>query len=88
MPHTLTLELSDPVAQNLQAQAEREKQTVEQVVANLLAEHTRSIALDPATIAALREGIADGEAGREQPFEDYVAEMQAKRQARRQQASR
>ena len=41
----------------------------------------KAVGLDPATIASIREGIADGEAGREQPFEEYVAEMKAKRQA-------
>lgn len=38
---------------------------------------------DPVTVAAIAQGIADGEAGCEQPFEDYVAEMRAERQVRK-----
>lgn len=38
---------------------------------------------DPETVAAIAQGIADGEMGRDQPFEEYVAEMRAEREARR-----
>ena len=38
---------------------------------------------DPVTVAAMAQGIADGEAGREQPFDEYVAEMRAARETRR-----
>lgn len=37
---------------------------------------------DPATIAAIAQGIADGEAGREISLEEYVAQTQAERAAR------
>jgi hypothetical protein len=38
---------------------------------------------DPVTAAAIAQGIADGEAGREQSFEEYTAEMQVARLARK-----
>lgn len=38
---------------------------------------------DPATVASIAQGIADGEAGREISLEEYVAQMQAERAARR-----
>jgi hypothetical protein len=38
---------------------------------------------DPVTAAAIAQGIADGEAGREQSFEEYTAEMRAARMARK-----
>lgn len=38
---------------------------------------------DPVTVAAIAQGIVDCEAGRDQSFEEYVAERQAEREARR-----
>lgn len=85
MAEVLTLEVSDAVIDVLRSKAMQRGQSKEDIATLMLAERIEYEAadMDPATLSAIRRGIADGEAGREQPFEEYVAEMESKRRARR-----
>jgi predicted transcriptional regulator len=44
--------------------------------------------LDAETIAAIEEGLAEAEAGKDRPFEEYVQEMNAFWESRRNQSSK
>jgi predicted transcriptional regulator len=85
VPQTLTVELPDVVIDRIRTKAAHRNASAKIFAAQLLVEHVEADAgaFDPATIAAIRAGIADGEAGREQSFEEHVAEMRAHREARR-----
>ena len=81
---TLTLELTPDVESILRRRATEAGQEEKTLAAQLL---TRTLVQDDleweATVDAIREGIADGEAGREQPLEQFMAEAQAARATRR-----
>ncbi len=75
---TLTLELAPDVEDILRRRASRAGQEEKALAAQLLARLLVQDDLEwEATVAAVREGIADGEAGREQPFEQFRASRRA-----------
>ena len=81
---SLTIDLTPETLEALQAEAEAKGRTPEELAAEAVAA-LYAVApahrFDPELIAALREGIADIEAGRETDFADYVAERRAARSA-------
>ena len=82
---TLTIELPADVEARLSADAAAQGRAPEQLAAEAVAERygiAPAHRFDPALINALREGIADGEAGREVDFQEYLAERRAARAAR------
>ena len=81
---TLSLELPLDLEARLREQATVHGQALESYVLRLLNERMQENAAEfDDAVAAIREGIADGEAGREQPFAEFVVEARAARAVRR-----
>ncbi len=81
---TLILDIAPEVEEILRRRAGQTGREEQKLAAEML---TRTLIQEDAewndTVAAIEEGIADGEAGREEPFENFVAASRAARSQRR-----
>lgn len=86
---TLMLEIAPEVEEILRRRAGRAGREEQALAAELLA---RTLVQEDAewedTLAAIQEGIADGEAGREQPFEEFTTQSRAARALRQAEKAR
>ncbi len=81
---TLTLDIAPAIEEILRRRAGQTGREEQKLAAEML---TRTLIQEDAewndAVAAIEEGIADGEAGREEPFENFVAASRAARSQRR-----
>jgi len=81
---TLTLDITPEVEEILRRRAEQAGREEPKLAAELL---ERTLIQEDAewhdAITAIEEGIADGDAGREEPFENFVSASRAARSQRR-----
>ncbi len=81
---TLTLDIAPEVEEILRRRAVQAGREEQKLAAELLA---RTLIQEDSdwheTVAAIQSGIADGDAGREEPFENFVAASKAARSSRR-----
>lgn len=82
---TLTINLAPETAAYLREKAARQGQDAETVAQVTLAETLAWEAHDfEETVAGIQRGLDAAAEGRERPFEDYVADVQRRRQERAQ----
>lgn len=84
---SITLEVSEEAYSFLEAAAVQQGRSTNEYAAQALVTQALAEIRDhEEMIASVQRGIADGEAGRERPWEEFVADFEARLKARRESA--